>query len=95
MSREVTIEQHITVEPMCAHWRSHRLLEAIDRAERKAWPTGTEDQWRDHHMQTIEAAGLKKTRHGIRAAFNQDAPQPKFGETCQDCGRCDISVCCG
>ena len=78
---------------MCAHRRSHCLLEAIDRAERKTWPTGTQDQWCDHHMQTIEAAGLKKTRHGICAAFDQHAAQPKFGETSKDCGRRHISAC--
>jgi hypothetical protein len=55
---------------MCVHWWSDRVLEAIDRAKRKTWPTGAEDQWCDHHMQTVEAAGLKKTRHGIRAAFD-------------------------
>jgi hypothetical protein len=49
------------VELMCAHWRSHCVLEAIDRTERKAWSTGTKDEWRNHHMQTIEAAGLKET----------------------------------
>jgi hypothetical protein len=55
---------------MCVHWRSDCFLEAIDRAERKAWLTGTEDQWCGHHVQTVEAAGLKKTRYGIRAAFD-------------------------
>ena len=70
MSRKVTIEQRVPVEPMCVHWWSDRVLEAIDRAKRKTWPTSAEDQWCDHHMQTVEAAGLKKTRHGIRAAFD-------------------------
>jgi hypothetical protein len=93
LSREVTIEQHITVELMCAYWRSHRLLQAIDRAERKAWPTGTEDQWGDHHMQTIKAAGLKKTRYGIGTAFDQHAAQAKFGQSSEYNGRRNISIC--
>jgi hypothetical protein len=93
LSREVTIEQHITVELMCAYWRSHRLLQAIDRAERKAWPTGTEDQWCDYHMQSIKAAGPKKTRHRIRTTFDQDAAQAKFGKSSEDNGWRNISIC--
>ena len=80
---------------MCVHWWSDRVLEAIDRAKRKAWPAGAEDHWCDHHVQTVEAAGLKKTRHGIRAAFDQYASQAEFGEPGKDCTRRDISVCRG
>src|SRR5205823_6179001 len=93
VSGQVTIEQHITVELMCAHWWLHRLLEAIDRAECKTWPTGTEDQWCNHQMQTIKAAGLNKTRQGGRAAFDQHAAQAKFGESSKDYRRRNISVC--
>jgi hypothetical protein len=81
------------VELMCAHWRPHCFLEAIDCTEREAWSTGTKNEWCNHHMQTIQAAGLKKTRHRIRAAFDQHPAQAKFGESGKNYGRRNISVC--
>ena len=65
---------------MRAHSRAERLVEAIDRAERKARPTCAQDQWGDYHMQTVEAAGLEKTRERIGTTFNQHAAEPTLGK---------------
>ena len=79
---------------MCAYWRPYCFLQAIDCTERKAWSTVTEDDWCDHHMQTIEAACLKKTRHGVWAAFDQHPAQAKVGESGKYYGGRNISTCC-
>ena len=92
LSRQVAVEQHLVVEPVHAHRRAQRLVDARDRRQREARPAGAEDDRRDHDVQPVEALRCKKARHRIGAAFDQDAAQAALGERRQDCGRRDLAV---
>ena len=70
----------------------HRFVDALDRRQRKAGAAGAEDDRRHHDVQPVEAAGGEETRHGVGAAFDQDAAQAALGERRQDRGRRDLAV---
>ncbi len=53
---------------------------------------GAEDDWCDHHVQAVEAAGGEKPRNGIGSTFNQHAAQAALGQRSEDRGRSDMLV---
>src|ERR1700730_14267979 len=69
---------------MDAHGRTQRLVDPVDRIKHEAWPAVAKNDRRDHHMQTVKAAGCKEARERGGAALDEHAAQSHFTEAGED-----------
>ena len=55
---EIAIKQHFAAEQMNRHTGTQRLVNAINRAERKTWPAIAQNDRRDRDVNVIDTTGL-------------------------------------
>ena len=79
---------------MNMHGHTQRLIGAFDRRQREAGVPRTKNDRRHHHVQSIEAAGGKKSRYRHGAAFNQNPAKSMAGQRSKNLRGGDLSVTC-
>ena len=77
------------------HWHPQRLVHPRDRWQNKSGNAGAENDRRHHDVQPVEAAGGEEMRYGLRATFDQHAPQATGGQGLEDCRRREEAACFG
>src|ERR1019366_10503014 len=92
LSRQVAVEQHLVVELMGAYRHAQGLIGSLDWGQDEACTPGAEDDWCDHHMQAIEAAGGEKTRHRVGPTLDQYTAQTACGQRGKDRRRSDMPI---
>ena len=77
---------------MGAYRHAQGLIGALDRGQDEACPPSAENDWCNHHVQAVEAAGGEKTRHSVGATLNQHTAQAARGQRGEDRGRSDMPI---
>jgi hypothetical protein len=57
LNRQIAVEQNLVVELVGADRHTECLIGALDRRQDETCAPGAEDDWRDHHVQTVETTG--------------------------------------
>lgn len=92
MSRKIAIEKRLVLNLMRAHRHPHGLIGTLDRRQRDAGPTRTQNDRRNDQVQPVQAACCKKSRDGVGATLDQYSAHPAISECCKDTRRREVPI---